>query len=153
MLDKGCRADSCNDAGQSGIAKFAIAQSMMARLAQIACRTLSYMFFGVNSDELVMASGQLIRGRGLAARVKIWIAHHRSALMEILNKIFRKEDVQGPIESDPQLLFKARKLEKVDRTPEPPGDESREIDTKNSGNAGAATDRGQQTKCLEPEGH
>ena len=100
-----------------------------------------------------MGSGQLIRGPGLAARVKVrWIAHPRSALMEILDKIFRKEDIKGPIESDPQLLFKARKLEKVDRTPEPPGDESGEIDPKNSGNAGPATDRSQQTERLEPEG-
>jgi hypothetical protein len=53
-------------------------------------------FFWVNSDELVMGSGRLIRGRGLAARVKIgWIAHHRSALVEILNKIFRNENIQG----------------------------------------------------------
>jgi hypothetical protein len=86
-------------------------------------------------------------------RVKVrWFAHHRGALVEILDKIFRKEDIQGPIESDPELLFEAGKLEKVDRTPEPPGDESREIDSKNSGNTGAATDRGEQTKRLEPKG-
>ena len=97
--------------------------------------------FGVNSDELVMDSGQLIRGPGLAARVKI----RRSALMEILDKVFRKENIQGPIESNPELLFEAGKLEKVDRTPEPPGEESREIDTKNSGNASPAADRRQQS--------
>ena len=73
--------------------------------------------------------------------------------MEILDKVFRKEDIQGPIKSNPELLFEAGKLEKVDRAPEPPGDESREIDAKNSGNAGPATDRGQQTERLEPEGH
>src|SRR5271165_5073951 len=72
--------------------------------------------------------------------------------MEILDKIFRKEDIQGPIESDPELLFKAGKFEKVDRTPEPPCDESREIDAKNSADTGATTDRRQQTECLEPEG-
>src|SRR5271166_143802 len=103
---------------------------------------------------MVMAGCWLIRAFGAGGRVKIrWFAHHRGALMEILDKIFRKEDIQGPIESDPELLFKAGKFEKVDRTPEPPGDESREIDTKNSGNAGAATDRGQQAKRLEPEWH
>src|SRR6516165_3679739 len=103
---------------------------------------------------MALHSDQLICGLAIADGARIrWIGHHRSALMEILDKIFRKKDIKGPIESDPQLLFKARKLEKVDCTPEPPGDESREIDTKNSGNAGAATDRGQQTKCLEPEGH
>src|SRR5215831_3132030 len=103
---------------------------------------------------MVIEGCQLIRGPGLAARVKIrWVAHRRSALMKILDKVFRKEDIQGPIKGDPELLFEAGKFEKVDRTPEPPGGESREIDTKNSGNAGPATDRGQQTECLEPEGH
>jgi hypothetical protein len=52
-------------------------------------------------------------GAGLVGSVKIrWFAHQRSALVEILDKIFRKEDVQGPIESDPELLFEPGKLEK-----------------------------------------
>ena len=72
--------------------------------------------------------------------------------MEILDKVFREENVQGPIESDSQLLFEAGELQKVDRTPEPPGDEPRKIDAENSGYTGATTDRRQQTKCLEPKG-
>ncbi|HEY2458472.1 MAG TPA: hypothetical protein VGI13_14305 [Candidatus Acidoferrum sp.] len=91
-----------------------------------------------------MDRGQLIRGSGLASGKNIrWIGKHWSALMEILDKVFREEDVQGPIESDPQLLFEAGELQKVDRTPEPPGNKSREIDAKNSGYTGATTNRRQ----------
>ena len=63
--------------------------------------------------------------------------------MKILDKVFREEDIQGPIESDTQLLFEAGEFQKVNRPPEPPGDESREIDAKNSGDTGAPTDRSQ----------
>jgi hypothetical protein len=33
--------------------------------------------------------------------------YHRSALMKILDKVFSEKDIQGPIESDTQLLFEA----------------------------------------------
>jgi hypothetical protein len=41
------------------------------------------------------------------------------SLVEILNKIFRKEDIQGPIQRNPQLLFGSGKFEQIDRAPEP----------------------------------
>src|SRR6478672_9261856 len=101
---------------------------------------------------MAMDSGQLILSPGLACGMCIrWIGDHWSALLKILDKVLREEDVQGPIESDPQLLFEARELQKVDRTPEPPGNKPRKIEAENSGYTCATTDRRQQTECLEPE--
>jgi hypothetical protein len=53
----------------------------------------------------------------------------------------RTKDIQDPIECDTQLLFEAGEFQKVNRPPEPPGGESREIEAKNSGDTGAPTDR------------
>ena len=56
-------------------------EPLALRKARISVNTL-------NLDEMVTRGCQLIEA-GLAGRVKIrWFAHHRSALVEILDKIF-----------------------------------------------------------------
>ena len=63
--------------------------------------------------------------------------------MKILDKVFREENIQGPIESDTQLLFEPGEFQKVNRPPEPPSEESREIDAENSGYTCPPTNRSQ----------
>src|SRR5215469_2903542 len=46
-----------------------------------------------------------------------------------LHQIFCEEKIKSPVQSDAKLLFKARKLAQINRSPHPPGYESREIDT------------------------
>jgi hypothetical protein len=69
-----------------------------------------------------------------------WTGYYRGALMKVLDKVFREEDIQGPIESDTQLLLEPGEFEKVNGSPEPPGGKSGKIDAKNSGDAGAPAD-------------
>src|SRR5258708_39256166 len=73
------------------------------------------------------------------------------SLVEILNKIFGKEDIQDPIQRDPQLLFCSGKFEQIDREPEPPGHKARKVDTENTSDSGTPANRCQQTKSIESE--
>src|SRR6516162_9705828 len=73
------------------------------------------------------------------------------SLVEILNKIFGKEDIQGPTQRDPQLLFCSGKFEQIDRAPEPPGHKPRKVNAKNTSDSGTPANRCQQTKSIESE--
>ena len=79
------------------------------------------------------------------------VDYERRTLVQILNKIFGKEDIQGPIKRDSHLLFYPRQLKQVDRAPEPPGDEPGKVDAKNARDTGAPANRGKQTKGVESE--
>jgi hypothetical protein len=47
-----------------------------------------------------------------------------------LHQIFRKNQIQRPIQSDSQLLFQFWELAQIDRTPKPPGDKAGKFDSK-----------------------
>src|ERR1700747_603795 len=81
-----------------------------------------------------------------------WCCYNdRRSLMEVLNEIFGKKDIQGPIQRDSQLLFCSGKFEQVDCAPEPPGHKARKVDAENTSNAGTPADRCQQTKSIKSE--
>src|SRR5437667_11091701 len=73
------------------------------------------------------------------------------ALIEILDKIFRKEDVECPINRHAHFLFCARQLAPVDSAPEKPGEKSGEVDAENPPHSGSATDRRQQSERFKTE--
>ena len=67
-------------------------------------------------------------GRLKGFRVSIRHTGNESgALVQELHQIFRKEDVQGPIQSDSKLLLPSGKFKKIERSPKPPSKKSREI--------------------------
>jgi len=73
-------------------------------------------------------------GRLKGFRVSIRHTGNESgALVQELHQIFRKEDVQGPIQSDSKLLLPLGKFEKIERPPKPPSKKSREVNTTNAG--------------------
>src|SRR5215472_15258379 len=46
-----------------------------------------------------------------------------------LHQIFGREKIKSPVQGDAKLLLKTGKLAQINRSPHPPGYESREIDT------------------------
>src|SRR5258708_17879467 len=75
----------------------------------------------------------------------------RGSLVEILNKIFGKEDIQGPIQRDPHLLFSSGKFDQIDRAPEPPAHKPRKVDAENTTDSRTPANRCEQTKSIESE--
>ncbi len=53
-------------------------------------------------------------------------AAHRQKLHEVL----REQQVQRPVNSNPHFLFESRQLAQIDRPPQPPGQEARELDSR-----------------------
>ncbi len=65
----------------------------------------------------------------------------------VADDVLRKEQIESPVEGDTGLLLKARQLHQVDCSPQPPRDESGEIDTQDIRHAGASADRRQLAEC------
>ena len=63
-----------------------------------------------------------------------------------------KDQVQSPVECDAQLFLKSRKLHQIDSSPEPPGEESREVQAEDLSDAGASTEGRELSDGLEHEG-
>src|SRR5215469_17457959 len=59
----------------------------------------------------------------------IHVRDRRGAERLELHQIFAKEKIQRPVQSDAKLLLKTGEFAQVNRSPHPPGYESREIDT------------------------
>src|SRR5262249_41572696 len=57
-----------------------------------------------------------------------------------MDEILRKEKIDGPIERHSELLFQSRQLGQVDRPPQKPRDESREVHAQNLRYAGPPAD-------------
>ena len=59
----------------------------------------------------------------------------------VANDVFRKDEIERPAEGDAYLLLEAGQLHKVDRSPQPPSNESGEIDTQDIGHSNASADQ------------
>src|SRR5262249_51209260 len=66
--------------------------------------------------------------------------HRWSAQNHEVDEILRKENIQRPIERHSELLFQSRQLGQIDRPPQKPRDESREVYPENLGYTGPPTD-------------
>jgi len=64
---------------------------------------------------------------------RVSTGNESGALVQELHQIFRKKDVQGPIQSDSKLLLPSGKFKKIERSPKPPSKKSREVNTTNAG--------------------
>ena len=73
------------------------------------------------------------------------------ALIEVVHcaDVLGEEKIQCPIKCHTNLFIQAGQLAEVNRPPHPPGEEAREIETKNPRHAHSATDRSQQPDGLE----
>src|SRR5262249_20278530 len=76
----------------------------------------------------------------------------RSTKDHEVNEILREKQVQRPVERDSDLLFEARQLAQINRTPQEPGHESREVHTENLRNASSSSKRREQSQCRERKG-
>jgi hypothetical protein len=74
-----------------------------------------------------------------------------TVMIEVVHcaNVFREEKVQCPIKCHTNLFVQAGQLAQVNCPPQPPGEEAREIETKNAGHARPTTDRSQQPDGLE----
>ncbi len=75
----------------------------------------------------------------------------KRSLVEKLDEIFGKKNVQRPIDRHAHFLFDARQFAPVNPTPEKPGYESREIYTEDSCDSRASANRSKRPERLEPE--
>src|SRR5262245_23132971 len=78
--------------------------------------------------------------------------HRRAALGQILNEILGEEEIERPVKGDANLLLEARELAQVNRSPQDPGCQSRELEAEDVGDAGAAADRGELAQGGKFEG-
>ena len=74
------------------------------------------------------------------------IHHRRRANGRELDEIFRKQQIQGPVERNAALLLKPREFAEIDRAPEPPRDKAGEADPEHFGHSGAFTNGGELTE-------
>src|SRR5262245_45168679 len=70
---------------------------------------------------------------------------------EELHQVLREGEVEGPVEHHTQLLLEARELGEIDRAPQPPGGEAREVDAEDARHAGAPAERGELPEGREAE--
>src|SRR5262249_29623100 len=70
---------------------------------------------------------------------------------EVLHQVLREEQIERPIQRNPQLLLKSRQLAEVDRSPEEPGDEAGEFEAQDLCDACATADRGERAERPEIE--
>jgi len=64
-------------------------------------------------------------------------------------EVLAETKIKGPIEGNPDLLFKSRQFAQIDSPPQPPGEEAREVDAENIGNPGAPANGGQPPQRRE----
>src|SRR5262249_13983311 len=70
----------------------------------------------------------------------LWSRNHGRANVQKLNEVLRKEQVKRPVQGHTKLLFESWELEKVNRSPKPPSEKSREVNAKDVGYTGPPTD-------------
>src|SRR5437867_396384 len=90
-------------------------------------------------------------GRFRTAGVCLVLRNARRALRQELDQVLGEEQVEGPVERHPELFLEARQLAEVDGPPQPPGDESRELEAEDFRDPGAAADRRQLAEPAEIE--
>ena len=64
----------------------------------------------------------------------------------ILNEIFVEKKIEGPLERDPDLFFETREFTELNRPPKPPREKTRKVETENTCDSRATTDRREQTE-------
>src|SRR5262245_8838665 len=69
-----------------------------------------------------------------------------------LDEVFRKEQIEGPTQSDAHFLLQARQLAQVNSAPQPPGNESREVDAHDVRYSGSPPDCGKLADGGENKG-
>src|SRR5215468_4096027 len=89
----------------------------------------------------VLLSGNLVRTSN--TRRSVLVRHTTCAGRRVMDEVLAEEKVQSPLQGDADLLFQARQLTQVDRPPEEPGEEAREVQAEDVGNTGPLADRGQ----------
>src|SRR4030095_4153953 len=73
------------------------------------------------------------------------------ALVQILHKILREEDIECPVDRDPNLLLQTWQFAPVNPAPEKPGEKSGEVDAENARRPRAPTDSGEEADDLKIE--
>src|SRR5215469_9929336 len=71
----------------------------------------------------------------------LWARNHRRADVQKLNEVLRKDQVKSPVQGHAEFLFEPWELEKINRSPEPPGDKPREVNAQDVGDTGPSADR------------
>src|SRR5438094_7662454 len=79
----------------------------------------------------------------LRRRHRLTRRHHGRSDGQELHEVFRKDEIQSPVDRDAALLLEPGKLAQVDRPPEPPREEAGKVESKDARHAGPATDRGE----------
>src|SRR2546425_4110543 len=69
-----------------------------------------------------------------------------------LHQIFRKYEIQGPIQHDPELLFHPWELAQINRSPQPPGEKAGEVHPQDVGNARALANRSELSQGRKDKG-
>src|SRR5215469_9503469 len=82
-----------------------------------------------------------LQGFGFPRRVCLWTRNHGRADVQKLNEVLRKDQVKSPVQGHAEFLFEPWELEKVNRSPEPPGDKPREVNAQDVGDTGPPADR------------
>src|SRR6266478_2864326 len=101
---------------------------------------------GIQAQVRVRALGNRLRqfglhGLGFLRRMCLWPRDRGRTDVQKLNEVLRKDQVKRPVQGHAEFLFEPWELAKVDRTPEPPGDKSREVNAQDVGYTGPPADR------------
>src|SRR5438552_13987846 len=72
-----------------------------------------------------------------------FLRYSRSTKSNKLYDVLGKEEIEGPVHSDPQLLFEAGQLTQVNGAPQPPSDEAGKVHAQDVGHTGTPPDCGQ----------
>src|SRR5437899_2261701 len=100
-------------------------------------------------ERTIFGLGGVFRG---TAGMRFELRDARRPVCQELHQVLGKKQVESPVERHTQLLLEARQLAEVDRPPQPPGDESRELEPEDLRDTRAAADRGQLAEPAEVEG-
>ena len=73
-------------------------------------------------------------------RIYLWARNHGRADVQELHEVLRKDQVKRPVQGHAEFLFEPWELQKVNRSPEPPGDKPREVNAQDVGDAGPPAD-------------
>src|SRR6516162_5606068 len=66
-----------------------------------------------------------------------------------LHKIFSKQQIESPVQSDAKLFLEPRKFAEINRSPHPPGNEAGEVNAQNVCDSRAPANGRQLTNCRE----
>src|SRR3954465_8245481 len=66
--------------------------------------------------------------------------HDRSAHGEELDEVLREPQVERPVDCDPELLLEPWQFTEVDRSPQPPCEKSREVESEHARHTRATAD-------------